>query len=48
MSIRSDLGKVLGGNLGTQTLGVLRGIVVPLLVTPALSGRYVAAEAPAP
>lgn len=39
-SIRSDLGKVLGGNLGTQILGIVRGLVVPLVVSPTQFGLW--------
>jgi O-antigen/teichoic acid export membrane protein len=33
-SIRSDLSKLLTGNLGAQAIAILRGMIVPLLVSP--------------
>jgi O-antigen/teichoic acid export membrane protein len=38
--ISSDLGKMLAGDLGGQILSVVRGLVVPLLVTPARYGLW--------
>jgi O-antigen/teichoic acid export membrane protein len=39
-SIVNDLGKVLAGNVGGQIIGLVRGLVVPLLVTPAGYGLW--------
>jgi len=39
-SIVSDLGKVLAGDAGGQIIGLVRGLVVPLLVTPAGYGLW--------
>jgi hypothetical protein len=39
-SIRADLGKILTGSVGNQTVGIVRGMVVPLLVTPARYGLW--------
>lgn len=38
--IASDLGKVLAGDVGGQIVGLVRGIAVPLMVTPARYGLW--------
>ena len=38
--IARDLGKVLAGDVGGQIVALVRGMVVPLLVTPASYGLW--------
>jgi len=38
--IRRHLGSVLAGNLGVQLVGLVRGILIPLLVTPPQYGMW--------
>jgi O-antigen/teichoic acid export membrane protein len=38
--LRGNLSKVLAGDLGSQAVGILRGLIIPLLVAPAAYGLW--------
>ena len=39
-TIAGDLGKVLAGDVGGQIVALVRGVAVPLLITPARYGLW--------